>query len=78
VGPTRRLLRQAGFTFLLAAFCWAVFSWPYWSRPENRAPGFMFAYHFLVWLVVILLLFVLGAGLGGKEPADGTKPPEAS
>ena len=73
---TARLLRLMGFSFLMVVCCWAVFSWPYWSRPEYRAPGFMFVYYFLTWLVIILLLFILGAGLGGNRPSEGTHPPE--
>ena len=74
--PTTRWLGQAGFTFLLAFFCGVVFSWPYWSRPEYLAPGFMFLYYFLSWLAIVLLLFVMGAGLRSEPPDDDSQPPE--
>ena len=52
------MLQQTGFQMVLFMGSLVLFSWPFWSAPENRGIGFVFAYFFGAWALLVLLLLI--------------------
>jgi hypothetical protein len=71
-----RLLRQTGFHVF--AFCLFTFVliWPILAIPGHRALAKFFAYLFLAWAIMIVMLFVLSNHLDHDRPDANTDSPE--
>ncbi|MBU1277280.1 MAG: hypothetical protein KJ720_18045 [Proteobacteria bacterium] len=48
-----------------------LFSWPFWSAPAYRAPGFLFVFLFVVWIGLILVLWLMARAELRSSPPPG-------
>lgn len=64
--PTRP--RQAlALRVLLFMVGLLLLSWPFWSAPVHRGPGFLFIFLFLTWVALILALWMV-ARVQARQP----------
>ncbi|KMY65985.1 hypothetical protein AAU61_18585 [Desulfocarbo indianensis] len=48
-----------------------LLSWPFWSGPARRAPGFLLVYLIVVWLGLIVVLWLLARSASRSSPPPG-------
>ena len=70
-------LGQTGCQLFLFALAVLLFNWPLLRIAGEKSSGVFFAYLYLVWIFVILLLFMIGRSLGSssREPSGTVEPP---
>ena len=54
------IFHKKGFHILFFCLGLLMFSWPVLSIAGRKSTGVFFAYLFLVWIVIIMLLYLIG------------------
>jgi hypothetical protein len=70
----KNLMRRPGFYIFLFLLGVLLLNWPLLTAFAHASQKTIFAYFFLVWIMIILILF-LARDTGDERPSDNGKDP---